>query len=624
MTKMLTRCLVLILGLSLLGGCRMLHPDYGGTEGPFPEPTEEQRGQAVENEGFLATSARLLKPLMPDSGGARRPKPASHETSPLAYDAAARPFQPPLYQPGMRSSVFHRVMFDPRTVAPQAEVAAVEPFSEPAKNEATFQAKPQDSPALVAFLELLRKTEPGDWKVGPGQLDNLIELYRNTLTPDISSEGENYALMMLSQSIFKDYRAVKRRFASPLPEENETETWADAPLRSRRPSESDKRLRRSDWDDEDGDWEEEARWARSERDEFRAGPDSEARNRSLRSVRPLPRLDERNDWREEDRLARSVRNDRAPSTPGAAQFQSNILGDPALREAEPYAHLPQLNAATPSPIMAAGYVQTAGRGNVATAQYLQQRDGVLTGDDWMQQARQAAETLRRRIETDPMSRTFANEGRLRLLELALGNRNEAIRPFTTVDPTLNSKSFQDFWSNSVLGFSTLLDEAGPPDTRARLVSVSYRLGEGARSLGNLCPIQLQNVRLVRNVEKFGTMIPRQSEDCHPGETLFVYLELENPTIRLLAEGHAISVSFSYEVRSETGEIIHKANTSPMQEVSLSRKRDYFGTVIVELPRTMKNGNYHLRVCVNDMFSDSMQYAEEQIPIRVVPASAPLH
>ncbi len=629
MTNLLRQWILLTLGLGLLGGCQMLHPDYGALPSSLEE---EQRNQTLEEEGFMAQSDRLLKPKMPDGGAnprqsisqATSQRPASAASaSPMPFDTHATPFQQSLYLPQTRSSVFHRVMFDTQTVsaenAVEMEITADETVlgqAKPTENREFLQPKPNDSEALCRLLELVRKTGPDDWNADLEQLRGRLELYRSTITPGTSVEDENYALMMLSQWFFRDYKTVKRRLAAPAPGGDDEEILAErSSSRSKRTSDPTKPTRRTDdWYEDEGDVDME-RQARYER--------ADIEKRSRRPFRPLPDTDDDEYDSGRRSQARSDMRDRVRTTSEIAEFHGDVMGEPR-RQAEEYAHLPQLN---PSPIIAAGHVQTAGRGSVMTAQYVQPvsyQAGVMTGGDWMQQARSAADALRRQMEADPAMRTFGNEGRLRLLELALGNRGEAVRPFTTLDPSLNSKSFQEFWSNNILGFSTLLDETSHPNAPSRLLSVSYRLGEGGRALANLCPIQLKNVRLVRKVEEFAKPLPRNSEDCHAGEMLLVYVELENPTVRLLAEGHGISVSFSYEVRNETGEIVHKASGSPIQEVSLSRKRDYFGTIFVELPRTLVNGNYHLRVCVNDMFSDSLQYAEEQLPIRVVPSSAPLN
>ena len=234
--------------------------------------------------------------------------------------------------------------------------------------------------------------------------------------------------------------------------------------------------------------------------------------------------------------------------------------------------------------------------------------------DWKTQARIAADLLRTKIANTPDGRSFANEAHLRLLELVLGNRQEAVRPFPQIDKAVN-----DFWSSQMLGFTTLLDEAAIPDKKSRLATASFRFDEAVGALRQLCPMKLKNVQFVKDWVAFGVFLSRK-EDCQAGETVGLYLELDNPTVKRSAIGYNVRASISYEIRDSASRLVSKSKDIPVEETTPSQKRDYCIHVKIEIPRGLAHGQYFLRVHVTDMNCETLQYAEEQLSFRVLPST----
>ena len=171
----------------------------------------------------------------------------------------------------------------------------------------------------------------------------------------------------------------------------------------------------------------------------------------------------------------------------------------------------------------------------------------------------------------------------------------------------------------MLGFSTLLDEAGNPDQKNRLAMASFRFDEGAGELRRLCPMKLKNVQFVKDWVAFGIFMPRR-EDCQAGETVGLYLELENPTVKRSALGYTVRPTIHYDIRDSTSKLVFKSDDIPCEETTPSSKRDYCIYLNVRLPKSLAHGQYLLRVNVTDMNSDNLQYAEEQLSFRVLPSA----
>jgi len=235
--------------------------------------------------------------------------------------------------------------------------------------------------------------------------------------------------------------------------------------------------------------------------------------------------------------------------------------------------------------------------------------------DWQAPTRLAIEQLRYAIEQTPNGRTPSNEMRLRLLEMLLGNKTEAVRPMQSADKIIN-----DFMGHQVLGFAALLDDTAP-DSRGKHVSAAYRFNEGLLELQKLCPVRLKNVVFIEQCFGYGQFITRPTQEFYPGETFHVYMEMDNLVVRRVVadDGFEVNWALNYEIRDANANIVVKQDLGKPGERMLSRKRDHFHIVSDTLPTSLSPGQYHLRISLTDLNDDSMQYAEEQITFRVAPS-----
>ncbi|GHT09763.1 hypothetical protein FACS1894170_00900 [Planctomycetales bacterium] len=236
--------------------------------------------------------------------------------------------------------------------------------------------------------------------------------------------------------------------------------------------------------------------------------------------------------------------------------------------------------------------------------------------DWHAPLKTAADQLRYAIEHTPNGKTAQNEMRLRLIEMMLGNKGEAAKSMTSADKTVN-----EFFGHQILGFSELLEEQNgvSPNSKTRYISASYRFRESLAELSKLCPVKIKTVALVKDWLEYGIYMPR-NEDYKPGEMFTVYMELDNPTIRRTADGHNISVALSYELRDGSANVVFKQDAGKPTLTTQSRKQDFCLAIEGQIPKTLQPGTYQLRISLTDLNDDTMQYTEEQIPLKVAPAT----
>ncbi len=445
-----------------------------------------------------------------------------------------------------------------------------------------LQPQPDDSELFCKFLELIEETPPEERGVDDAELALHLERFREDMQEEVAQSLEPHFIVALRKKILPRYKTPQKKT-----DHAEYDAYAES-------------------EEEDFAERQAIQWPSKKKKRSAPEPAFEPTGRQ-----PAPQTAQQS----------------APTSP--IPLPAPVASHSPTQQPV-YPSLTQLDGSTPSPTAPANTGQP-----VVTAQYLQANHQPAYGQpgmvmpvhyaasqapmqqvsvqgSWEQHSKMAADLLRQQLEYSSSTRTFANEAKLRLLELVNGNRSEAARPFREVD-----KPFNEFWGDEVLGLAALMDELGSPDEKARYVAAAFRLDEALMDLRKLCPIRLKNVRFARDVQAFGDYLPR-SEECSVGEKVDVYLELENPTIRRTGDGYNVSASLSYEIRSNSGNVLDKVSNIAIQSASPSQRRDYYVHLRVKLPDDISQGDYQLRISVTDLNDEAMQFAEEQISFKVIP------
>lgn len=446
--------------------------------------------------------------------------------------------------------------------------------------ETMLQARSGDSRQFKQLLLDIRRAPEEDWKIDKEELGIRLANFRNSMKAEKDSELESLYLENLRNSILSNSENL-------VAKKTGTSRSKESKQQSNRDKEFDDRF--ADLDDESDEEDGSRKPLRLASKKFKASR--------------LP------DASEQSNLARS-----APQPPRSKYGQLNQINDtnimPVGYQASPHQQMSSSGAVVPANYQ---YPMANGmQGGMMPGMDPNSHSKMYSSGNWGTQARIAADMLRREIEQTPAGRTFENEVRLRLLELATGNRSEAVRPFTTEE-----KSFSEAWSNLALGVSTLYDNAVIPDRRERIINSAFRFDEASLGMSKFCPIRLRNVQFVKDWQAFGVFLER-GEDCRAGEEVGVYMELENPSIRTTAQGFNVSASIRYEILDKSANVVEKSDKIPVEETTPSQKRDYCIHLPIFLPKSLAPGQYQLRINVTDMNSEKLQYAEEQIPLRIQP------
>lgn len=183
---------------------------------------------------------------------------------------------------------------------------------------------------------------------------------------------------------------------------------------------------------------------------------------------------------------------------------------------------------------------------------------------------------------------------LRMLYLAAGRRDEALRPI----PGLAAGQ-QDYWSKQLFALSAVLDSQAIADPGRRAAEAAQHLSQAAASLGQLGQLTVKNLSFCTEVVSYGVYKRFENHEFKPGQQLLVYAEVENFKSEESAEGFHTSLQSSYQILDSQGRRVAHDEFALTEEHCQNRRRDYFVRYFLTLPSMIYEGRYTLELTVED-------------------------
>ena len=239
---------------------------------------------------------------------------------------------------------------------------------------------------------------------------------------------------------------------------------------------------------------------------------------------------------------------------------------------------------------------------------------IFPQEHWNETARRALNMLSMQVAASESlndKERLQDEINLRLMNLTLGNQHDAINPIEGLPTEL-----QEFWRNTLLGLSTMLDDVSNPDAASRFDMTQQYLQTANLYLQNLCPVQIRNQCFINQCDGFG-VYEKASNDFRRGEPIFIYAEIDNLTCRESDEGFHIQVNSSYEIVDVFGNKVANGEFSQTGKSTQSRIRDVFLLWRVDLPENIMPGKFFIRLYVVDTNHPNPQFDQESLELNVL-------
>ncbi len=189
---------------------------------------------------------------------------------------------------------------------------------------------------------------------------------------------------------------------------------------------------------------------------------------------------------------------------------------------------------------------------------------------------------------------IARQIRLRMMYLAAGRRDDALRPI----PGLSAAQ-QEFWTKEIYGLATYLDSASGGDGERRAAEAALHLREAASRIGEFAPPVVRNLAFCKEVTSFGVFKRFPKDEFKAGEEALLYCEIENLKAESTDKGYRTSVKSSYQILDAHGERVAEQEFPASEDLCTSQRRDFFIPYFIWIPKRIDPGTYTLQLTVED-------------------------
>ncbi len=222
-------------------------------------------------------------------------------------------------------------------------------------------------------------------------------------------------------------------------------------------------------------------------------------------------------------------------------------------------------------------------------------------DDWHSQLSGAIRALQAEANSaggpSNVTVTTVDQTKLRLLQLAAGQRDDALRPLTGT-----SGAEQEFWGEQLFGLATLLDDQRIPDAQRRAAEAAQHLREATAKLGQAATLVVRNLAFCTEVTSYGVFKPFSKYEFKPGQEVLLYAELENFASEASEKGYHTSLKSSYQILDSRGARVADQDFAVTEELCRNPRRDFFIRYFVYMPKRIYDGHYTLQLTIEDELS----------------------
>lgn len=213
---------------------------------------------------------------------------------------------------------------------------------------------------------------------------------------------------------------------------------------------------------------------------------------------------------------------------------------------------------------------------------------------WRQHLEAAITELDRHTREHPgEADSLANQVYLRLLDLAAGRREDALKPISGLPP-----GQQEYWAKQLFALSTYLDQ-GTLDPGRRAAEASLHLARAVTVLGEQGPLLVRNLAFCTHVHSYGVVERFELAEFRAEQQVLLYAEIENFKSEETAQGFHTSLEASYEILDRQGQRVAHDDLATTEENCQNHRRDFFVAYLIKLPKNIYEGGYKLNLTVED-------------------------
>jgi hypothetical protein len=199
---------------------------------------------------------------------------------------------------------------------------------------------------------------------------------------------------------------------------------------------------------------------------------------------------------------------------------------------------------------------------------------------------------------------------LRMLYLAAGRREDALRPMTGL-----STAEQEYWTEQLYALATYLDTRNTGDAQQRAAKAGLHLAKAASRLSEMAPLLVRNLAFCTEVQSYGVFSRFAKNEFKPGQLVLLYAEIENFRSEESQQGFHTAIKSSYQILDRQGRRVANGDFALTEEHCQNQRRDYFVRYFFSMPDRIYNGDYVLELTTDDTLGHKI--GQSTIDFRIV-------
>lgn len=230
---------------------------------------------------------------------------------------------------------------------------------------------------------------------------------------------------------------------------------------------------------------------------------------------------------------------------------------------------------------------------------------------WQDSLDEAIAGLERETQSPPrMAGDMAAHAHLRMLYLAAGRRDDALRPIAGTTP-----AERDFWTGELYGLSTYLDTRGTTDRGRRAAEAAQHLSKANLHLSESAALTVRNLHFCTEVKSYGVYTPFDQTQFKPGQQVLIYVEVENFKSDDTPQGYHTSLRGSYQVLDAQGRRVEERELPLTEDYCRNPRRDYSIRYFLTIPARTYDGSYTLQLTLEDTLGQKIGQATAEFQVQ---------
>lgn len=202
-------------------------------------------------------------------------------------------------------------------------------------------------------------------------------------------------------------------------------------------------------------------------------------------------------------------------------------------------------------------------------------------------------------EDDPAYQQYVRRHvELRLLYLMSGDRARALEAIPAIDP-----AHQEFWSQVLWGLANYFDSQNIPDTHDRVTQTVTQLRGAIERLQPKANLEIRNVNFCYKISSYGNYEKFDRDEFTPGQQVLVYAEVDNFTSEWssTSQKYRTQLKSTLQLFTASGQMVKEFEFPPTEDLCQNRRRDYFHSYQVAVPRNgIGRGPHYMVLTIEDM------------------------